>query len=80
MKDARYGVMGYLLGNMNDSMTVDLCDESRLLAVHRGDDTCYVGADEWTDINGKVALLSSGKLRNDIERCLYGSEKYWVSL
>ena len=80
MKDARYSVMGYLLENMNDSMTVDLCDGSRLLAVHRGDDTCYVGADEWTDRNGKVALLSSGELRNDIERCLYRSEKYWVSL
>ena len=80
MKDARYGVMGYLLENMNGSMAVDICDESRLLAVHRNTDTCYVGAGEWADKNGKVVLLGSGKLRNDIERCLYRSEKYWVSL
>ena len=80
MKDARYGVMEYLLNNMNGSMKTDLCEGSQLLAVQRGDDTCYVGADEWTDKNGKVVLLGSGRLRNDIERCLYGSEKYWVSL
>ena len=78
MKDARYGVMAQLLGNMYCILKIVVFNEPQLLAVHRGDDVCYVETDKRFDMNGKIALLSFGKLRNDIERCLSGSEKYMV--
>ncbi len=67
-----------LLENMTGIIEVALCKEPHLLAVYRGEDTCYVKADEWAE-NGKVALTGSEGLRNDIKRCLYGLEKYLVS-
>jgi len=80
-KDERYGVMGYLLSNLdkNGGFEIEVCKGSQLLAVKRGGDLCYVGADGITERSGAVVLLGGGsRLKNDVERCLGNSGKYWV--
>lgn len=80
-KDERYGVMGYLLSNLDKKGGFDIerCEGSQLLAVRRGRDLCYVGADGAAGMNGAVVLLGNGsRLKNDVERCMANSGKYWI--